>query len=72
MTSRELLEFANFVRKHVGVSDSNETPLQGILDAYGLTGKERDEMIGELHKIGAVKIMRIDSTLHIDKLPHTS
>ena len=69
MTSKEIIEFANYVRKHVGSSESNEAPLFGLLDAYGLTGAERDEMINELHKIGAVKTIHIDSTLLINKLP---
>ncbi len=71
MASKELLEFAGYVREHVGVSDSNEAPLQGILDAYGLTGAERDTMIQELHNIGAVKAMHIDAPLLIDKLPRS-
>jgi hypothetical protein len=69
MTNKEMLEFADYVRKHVGTSDSNEAPLLGILDAYGLTGAERDDMISELHKIGAVKALHIDAPLLIDKLP---
>ena len=71
MTDKDMLEFAVYVRKHVGVSDSNEVPLYGILEAYGLTGAERDEMISELHKIGAVKTIHIDSPLLINKLPHS-
>ncbi|MEO5995462.1 MAG: hypothetical protein ABIN89_02105 [Chitinophagaceae bacterium] len=69
MTSKEMLAFADYVRKHFGSSDSNEAPLYGILDAYGLTGAEREEMINELHKIGAVKAIHIDSPLLVNKLP---
>ena len=69
MTSKDIVEFANYVRKHIGSSESNEAPLLGLLDAYGLTGAERDEMINELHKLGAVKTIHIDSPLLINKLP---
>jgi hypothetical protein len=69
MTSRELLAFANYIRERIGVSDSNEVPLHGILDAYGLTGADREEMIGELHKTGAIRNTNIDATIAVDKLP---
>lgn len=71
MTSQEMLAFAHYVREHVGFSDSNEASLLGLLDGYGLTGPERDDMLLELHKIGAVKAVHIDSPLLLDKLPQS-
>lgn len=71
MVSRELLEFAKFIRERVGSSDSNEVRLHGMLDGYGLTGPEKDIMIKELHHIGAVKTVNtsIDTRILLDKLP---
>ena len=71
MTSKEMLAFANYVREHVGFSDLNEAPLLGLLDGYGLSGAERDDMLWELHKIGAVSSVHIDSPLQVDKLPQS-
>ncbi len=69
MPSQKLLAFAEYVKTHVGVSDNNEVPVQGILDAFGLTGADRDQMLQELHAIGAVKTAHMDSPLLLDKLP---
>ncbi len=45
-----------------------------MLDAYGLSGQERDAMIKELHEIGALKTVNtsIDTRIMVDKLPDSA
>jgi hypothetical protein len=69
MASKDLLEFSRFIRERIGSTEGNEPGMQGLLDAYGLTGAEREDMIEQLHKAGVVKGHGMDLRIVVEKLP---